>query len=120
MSTELIIIIILVIITLFVSGGLVVSYRLKQKSYPENTSKVSQTRLQTLAEAIRIQTPLVLYDPDLHPGEAEWGLRVADLARKGVKKEDRDVILGSHYEFYTRDEAADNMAAYCKDLPKAK
>lgn len=121
MSIELIItIIILIIITLLVSGGLVLSYQLKQKTYPENTSKASQTRLQTLGEAIRIRDAVVLYDPDLHPGQAEWGLRRAYLATLGVKQVDVDLILGSHNDFYTRGESADNMAEYCKNLPKAE
>lgn len=61
----------------------------------------------------------VFYDPDQHPSEAEWGLRMAYLAIKGVKKADRDLILGTHNEFYTRDESAENMVAYCRELPKA-
>ena len=61
-----------------------------------------------------------LYDPDQHPSQAEWGLRRAALAIAGVSQDDVLLILGTHNDFYTRGESADNMAAYCRDLPKAE
>ena len=61
-----------------------------------------------------------LYDPDQHPSQAEWGLRRAALARAGVSQMDVDIILGTRRDFYTRGESADNMAAYCRELPKGE
>ena len=63
---------------------------------------------------------VVLYDPDLHPDEAEWGLRRAYLAQLQVPQEQVAIILGPRSDYYTRDESAVNMAEYCRDLPKAE
>lgn len=119
MTFEIIYILLAVItIVLVVSGLLYWSYQRKQSKLPENTTKLSQTRIQVVAEAIGFRSAIALYDSDLHPSQAEWGLRRSALAQAGVNQDDILLILGSHNVFYTRTESADQMAAYCRQLKK--
>ena len=115
------IIITLVVLFVLVAIGFVVyNYYRKQKQLPVNTTKLTQSRSQMLVEAVGLATAVVLYDPDLHPDEAEWGLRRAYLAQLQVPQEQVEIILGPRSDYYTRNESSVNMAEYCKNLPKAE